>query len=65
MTGLTKSAVALLMLTGCTTLTTATETERALCEAWRNSLPTRSHSDTEQTQAEIGRARAVQREVCR
>lgn len=32
----------------------ATETEVALCEAWRDSLPSRSRSDTEQTQAEIG-----------
>ncbi len=32
----------------------ATATEAALCDEWAASLPTRSRSDTEQTQAEIG-----------
>lgn len=31
-----------------------TETERAACEAWRDSLPSRSRLDTAQTRAEIG-----------
>lgn len=35
-----------------TTATTATEA--ALCDEWAASLPTRSRSDTDQTQAEIG-----------
>lgn len=61
------SAAGLLMLTAaCATPTTpeATETEAALCEAWRDSLPTRSRSDTDQTQAEIGRAYDVLEAVC-
>ena len=46
--------LALLAVTGCeTTLTQVSATEAALCSAWGESLPTRSHSDTEQTQAEI------------
>lgn len=61
---LMKSAAALVMLTGCT-MTTGGATEVAICDAWRDSLPTRSHADTEQTQQEIGHARAVQRSVCR
>ena len=65
MTGLMKSAAALLMLTGCTTLTTATETEQALCDAWRDSLPTRSRSDTAQTQREVGQAYAMQQSICK
>ncbi|MEI4263904.1 hypothetical protein [Roseovarius sp. D0-M9] len=32
----------------------ATETERAICEAWGGSLPSRSRADTERTRAEIG-----------
>lgn len=39
-----------------TTIPEATETERAQCEAWRDSLPSRSRSDSPQTQAEIGAA---------
>lgn len=62
---LMKSAAALVMLTGCTTMAPVTETEAALCEAWRGSLPSRSRMDTEQTQTEIGRAYAVQKAVCR
>jgi hypothetical protein len=31
----------------------ATETEAALCESWRDSLPSRSSRDTEETQDEI------------
>ncbi len=42
----------------------ATETEAALCDAWRDSLPTRSHADTERTQQEIGRNRAAWRAIC-
>lgn len=43
-----------LLAAGCTTTTAGIETERALCEAWGDALPTRSRSDTAQTQAEIG-----------
>jgi hypothetical protein len=43
----------------------ATATETALCREWRESLPTRSRTDTEQTQAEIGRAYDVYEAVCR
>lgn len=57
------SAVAL--AASCTTMGPATETEKALCEAWEQSLPTRSRSDTQQTQDEIGQARAMQRAVCK
>lgn len=35
-----------------------TATEATLCRLWGESLPTRSHRDTEQTQAEIGAAYA-------
>lgn len=62
---LMKSAAALVMLTGCQTLTTGGATEQAICQAWEDSLPTRSHSDTSQTQEEIGHAYAVHRSVCR
>ncbi|WPZ28960.1 hypothetical protein T8A63_15200 [Sulfitobacter sp. OXR-159] len=31
-----------------------TETERAACEAWRDSLPSRSRLDTARTRVEIG-----------
>ena len=43
---------------------TTTATERELCIAWRDSLPTRSKSDTEETRAEIGRAYDVQAAAC-
>ena len=50
---------------GCVQTTTgATGTTRALCEAWRDSLPSRSRSDTAQTQAEIGLAYDVQAAAC-
>ncbi len=48
----------------CMTTTAGTETSRALCQAWRDSLPSRSHSDTPQTQAEIGRGYDVQAAAC-
>lgn len=51
--------IAALILTGCSVLTMpVTATEDALCRAWGSSLPTRSHSDTAQTQTEIGAAYA-------
>ena len=59
--------IASLMLTSvaaCQMTAAATETERALCEAWRDSLPSRSSSDTAQTQAEIGRAYDTQAAAC-
>lgn len=46
----------LLAVAGCgTMMTVATETEDALCETWRDSLPSRSRSDSSQTKQEIGR----------
>jgi Flp pilus assembly protein TadD len=59
-------AAGLMMLTsGCvTTMTQASATEQAICEAWGGSLPTRSRSDTQQTQDEIQQAYAVQDAVC-
>lgn len=41
-----------------------TETERELCIAWRDSLPTRSRSDTETTREEIGHAYDVHVAAC-
>ena len=52
---------------GCTqsqTIPVAIETEREICIQWRDSLPTRSRSDTERTQQEIGYAYDVQAMVC-
>jgi hypothetical protein len=42
----------------------ATATERELCIAWRDSLPSRSTRDTEQTQIDIGVAYDVQSAAC-
>lgn len=43
-----------LTLTACAPSTMpASATEGALCRAWGEGLPTRSHADTAQTQAEI------------
>lgn len=54
------SATALVMLGACASneMTTpgVTETERALCDIWQESLPTRSKADTQQTRDEIGEA---------
>ena len=48
------SVLALLAVVGCeSTKTTATATESTLCRVWGESLPTRSHVDTAQTQSEI------------
>lgn len=51
---------------GCwiTTTPEATETEKELCVAWRDSLPSRSRQDTERTRAEIGRAYDVFLAAC-
>ena len=54
----------LFLIGGCTTMTVATGTEREICIAWRDSLPSRSRADTEQTRAEIGRAYDVQAAAC-
>jgi hypothetical protein len=64
---LTRSVMLLTLpvaVAGCNPMTVATETERELCIAWRDSLPSRSFSDTEQTQAEIGLAYDVQAAAC-
>lgn len=44
--------------------TVPTEVEREICLQWRDSLPTRSRSDTERTQQEIGYAYDVQALAC-
>lgn len=53
------------LLSACVPTTpAATATEAEICRAWRDSLPTRSKSDTDQTQAEIGLAYDVQAAAC-
>lgn len=68
MAALMKSVAVLTLLAvpGCTWTRTseATATEQELCLAWRDSLPTRSRQDTEQTKAEIGRAYDVHAAAC-
>lgn len=59
------ASMLLALLAGCTTTTAGIETERAICEAWREALPTRSRSDTAQTQAEIGLLYDVFEAACR
>lgn len=65
---LTRSATVLTLclgLVGCAQPTPeATATERELCIQWRDSLPTRSKADTEQTQAEIGLSYDLQAAAC-
>lgn len=60
------SAAALVMLTGCQMQKTVAggATEAAMCDAWQDSLPTRSRSDTPETIAQIGRAYDVFEAVC-
>lgn len=54
-----------IVMTGCdNTMTQATATERALCEVWGQSLPTRSRGDTAQTQQAIQRAYADFANAC-
>lgn len=61
-TGLTLCAA---ILSACApTMPEATAIEAELCRQWRDSLPTRSRQDTEQTRAEIGRAYDVQATAC-
>ncbi len=53
------SLMIVLILSACAPLKApATATEATLCRIWGESLPTRSHRDTEQTQTEIGAAYA-------
>ena len=47
-----------------TTTSVATETERTQCREWRDSLPSRSKNDTEQTKAEIGTSYDVYLAAC-
>ncbi len=57
----------LLLASGCATMirtSAATETERAACEAWRDSLPSRSRADTQITRVEIGDAYDVFLAAC-
>ena len=60
------AAASLLLASACATppIGGATATEAARCEAWQASLPTRSHQDTAQTQAEIGHAYDVFEAAC-
>ena len=54
-----------LALTACLTTTgAATVTEKALCVAWRDSLPSRSINDTADTRKEISYAYDVQAAAC-
>ncbi len=46
------------------TVTQAGATETTLCRIWGESLPTRSHADTTQTQAEIATAYADFAQAC-
>jgi hypothetical protein len=67
MNALGKFATLSMLLAGaaaCSPMTVATATERELCIAWRDSLPSRSRADTNQTQAEIGVAYDVQAAAC-
>ena len=51
--------IAALTLSGCAPMKGgATATENTLCRIWGESLPTRSRTDTAQTQTEIGEAYA-------
>ena len=53
------SVTALVLLAACSpkvTTPAVTETEKALCDLWEESLPTRSKADTAQTREEIGLA---------
>lgn len=65
---LTRSATALTLCLGLAacapTTDAATATERELCIQWRDSLPSRSVADTEQTQAEIGLSYDLQAAAC-
>lgn len=69
-TKLGTALITLVLVAGCipsqTTpvATVPTEVEKELCIQWRDSLPTRSRSDTERTQQEIGYAYDVQGMVC-
>jgi len=57
--------VALLTLTSCQTNSPAGDTAiEAVCREWGRSLPSRSRSDTMQTQREIERAYNVHEAVC-
>jgi hypothetical protein len=58
---------ALALLAACSpklTTPAVTETEKAFCDAWQESLPTRSRNDTAQTQTEIGRSYDLFLAVC-
>lgn len=55
-----------LLMSGCamTSQTSGATAIEALCAEWKRSLPTRSRSDTQQTQDEIGRAYDVYEAAC-
>lgn len=56
---------AVLTLTACANMRVeATATETTLCREWGESLPTRSRSDTDQTQVEIAEAYADFEAAC-
>ena len=63
---LTLFAVALLLsAAGCQTVTpSGAAVTEALCTAWRESLPTSSRADTDQTALEIDRAHRVHGAAC-
>ncbi len=62
---LTASTVTVLTLTACApSKGPVGATDAAICRAWGSSLPTRSHSDTPQTQHEVAEAYADFAAVC-
>lgn len=65
MTSVTALTLCGLSLSACVQTTpVASAIEAELCRQWRDSLPTRSRQDTEQTRGEIGRAYDVQAAAC-
>ena len=59
------AAALLLSVAGCQTATpSGAAVTEALCTAWRESLPTSSSADTDQTALEIDRAHRVHEAAC-
>lgn len=59
------AALAMLTATACSqTIPVGSATDEAYCDAWQDSLPSRSRADTPETIAQIGRAYDVFEAVC-
>lgn len=58
------SAAALLMLTGCQTTISGSETEAALCDVWGDTLFLPSRQDTIETARGLTRQNQVHGSVC-